>query len=92
MQWAADQLPELPFVGWDFAICDNPEYDAESNDATAQSKTKLFFIEANSMCSYSKYVGPLAPFYTFDECDTYLKGLSETTSETPDRDNQARDD
>lgn len=53
--------------GWDFAITDEG----------------LYFIEVNSMCSYSKYVHEITPFYAFDECDTYLRSrdcLSEATS------------
>lgn len=57
VQWGADQIPELPFIGWDFAVTDDG----------------LHFIEANSMCSYSKYVGAISRFYEFDECDAFLK-------------------
>ncbi|CAD7934399.1 unnamed protein product [Amoebophrya sp. A120] len=56
-EWAADQTPELPMLGSDFAVCADGFY----------------LLEVNPMCSYTRYAHVLGHFYTEEEVDLYVR-------------------
>jgi hypothetical protein len=71
-RWLHDQTPEMPFLAYDFAVCDDGVY----------------FIEVNVLCTYSKYTREIGEFYSVDEVNTWLKNdsLKPTPQERPKED------
>ena len=58
-RWVHGQFPQLPFLAFDFAL----------------TKDGFVFLEANPMCSYSKYPSLFETgcIYSLEDCESWLK-------------------